>query len=124
MCGRWSAVRWLVRLIFAHNFGSGPKILDSDWALFFTGVVNGVRSQEGRRLLSEAITGRNLLSSYPRKTSLLQGDRFEENLIYSKEDSKACFGAINPFHLFINNNLEEVFSDSVTQKGHHRLINS
>lgn len=38
----------------------------------------------------------------------------ELSLIYSKEELKACRGAVDLFQIFMENNLEEVFSETVT----------
>lgn len=38
----------------------------------------------------------------------------ELGLIYSKEEFRACFRAMNLFHMFMSNNLEEDFSETIT----------
>ncbi|KAI9520609.1 hypothetical protein NQZ68_015148 [Dissostichus eleginoides] len=55
---------------------------------------------------------RNNLKAYP----MLNGSKLktELSLIYSKEEFKACLGAMDLFQLFMENNLEEVFSETVT----------
>lgn len=40
--------------------------------------------------------------------------RTELGLIYSKEGFSSCFGAVDLFQVFMENNLEEVFSETVT----------
>ncbi|XP_049336876.1 uncharacterized protein LOC125802536 [Astyanax mexicanus] len=54
----------------------------------------------------------NTLKAYP----VLNGGKLktELSLIYSKEEFKACCGAVGLLQLFMENNLEEVFSETVT----------
>ncbi|XP_030612064.1 zinc finger MYM-type protein 1-like [Archocentrus centrarchus] len=54
----------------------------------------------------------NTLKAYP----VLNRDKLktELTLIYSKEEFKACCGAVGLLQLFMENNLEEVFSETVT----------
>lgn len=58
----------------------------------------------------DALSG--TLKAYP----MLNGSKLktELSLIYSKKDFRACCGAVDLLHLFIENNLEEVFSETVT----------
>ncbi|KAI4796154.1 hypothetical protein KUCAC02_029415, partial [Chaenocephalus aceratus] len=55
---------------------------------------------------------RNALKAYP----MLNGSKLttELSLIYSKEEFKACRVAMDLFQLFMENHLEEVFSETVT----------
>ncbi|XP_030580871.1 uncharacterized protein LOC115777175 [Archocentrus centrarchus] len=54
----------------------------------------------------------NTLKAYP---VLNRGKlKTELTLIYSKEEFKACCGAVGLLQLFMENNLEEVFSETVT----------
>ncbi|KAG1933968.1 zinc finger MYM-type protein 1-like [Pimephales promelas] len=52
------------------------------------------------------------LKAYP----VLNGSKLktELSLIYCKEDFRACCGAVDLLQLFIENNLEEIFSETVT----------
>lgn len=52
------------------------------------------------------------MKAYP----MLSGSKLktELSLIYSKEEFRACRGAVDLFQLFMENNLEEVFSETVT----------
>ncbi|XP_030581661.1 zinc finger MYM-type protein 1-like [Archocentrus centrarchus] len=54
----------------------------------------------------------NTLKAYP----VLNGGKLktELTLIYSKDEFKACCGAVGLLQLFMENNLEEVFSETVT----------
>ncbi|KAM9425523.1 zinc finger MYM-type protein 1-like [Pholidichthys leucotaenia] len=54
----------------------------------------------------------SILKAYP----MLSGGKLETelSLIYSKEEFRACRGAVDLFQLFMQNNLEEVFSETVT----------
>ncbi|KAL6455129.1 hypothetical protein MHYP_G00311090 [Metynnis hypsauchen] len=53
----------------------------------------------------------NTIKAYP---VLHQGElKTELSLIYSKEEFKACCGAVDLFQLFMQNNLEEVFPETV-----------
>lgn len=47
---------------------------------------------------------------------MLNGSKLktELSLIYSKDEFKACCGAVDLFQLFMDNNLGEVFSETVT----------
>lgn len=47
---------------------------------------------------------------------MLNGSKLktELGLIYSKDEFKACRGAVDLFQLFMENNLDEVFSEAVT----------
>ncbi|XP_034720673.1 uncharacterized protein LOC117939438 [Etheostoma cragini] len=56
------------------------------------------------------------LSSTVKAYPMLSGSKLkmELSLIYSKEEFKACRGAVDLFQLFMENNLEEVFSETVT----------
>ena len=40
--------------------------------------------------------------------------RMEMSLIYGKDEFKSCCDAVDLFQLFVDNNLSEVFSDTVT----------
>ena len=55
---------------------------------------------------------RNTLKAYP----MLNGSKLktELSLIYSKDEFKACSGAVDLFQLFMENNVAEVFSETVT----------
>ncbi len=52
------------------------------------------------------------LKAYP----VLNGSKLktELSLIYCKEEFRTCLGAVDLLHLFMENNLEEVFSETVT----------
>jgi len=52
------------------------------------------------------------MKAYP----MLSGSKLktELSLIYSKDEFSACRGAVDLFQLFMENNLEEVFSETVT----------
>ncbi|KAK0136714.1 Zinc finger MYM-type protein 1 [Merluccius polli] len=52
------------------------------------------------------------LKAYP----MLNGSKLktELSLIYGKEEFKSCCGAVDLFQLFVDNNLSEVFSETVT----------
>ncbi|CAM4328207.1 unnamed protein product [Leuciscus chuanchicus] len=56
------------------------------------------------------------LSSTIRAYPMLNGSKLktELSLIYSKQEFSACRGAVDLFQLFMENNLEEVFSETVT----------
>jgi hypothetical protein len=56
------------------------------------------------------------LSSTIRAYPMLNGSKLktELSLIYSKQEFCACRGAVDLFQLFMENNLEEVFSETVT----------
>ncbi|CAM4510464.1 unnamed protein product [Leuciscus chuanchicus] len=56
------------------------------------------------------------LSSTIRAYPMLSGSKLktELSLIYSKQEFSACRGAVDLFQLFMENNLEEVFSETVT----------
>ncbi|XP_061403240.1 zinc finger MYM-type protein 1-like [Lethenteron reissneri] len=56
------------------------------------------------------------LSSTMKAYPMLSGSKLktELSLIYSKEEFRACRGAVDLFQLFMENNLEEVFSETVT----------
>ncbi|KAJ8375420.1 hypothetical protein SKAU_G00060000 [Synaphobranchus kaupii] len=55
---------------------------------------------------------RSTLKAYP----MLNGSKLktELSLIYSKDEFKACCGAVDLFQLFMENNVAEVFSETVT----------
>ena len=54
----------------------------------------------------------NTLKAYP----MLNGSKLktELGLLYSKDEFQACRGAVDLFQLFMENNLGEVFSETVT----------
>ncbi|KAF3851540.1 hypothetical protein F7725_005346, partial [Dissostichus mawsoni] len=71
-------------------------------------LLQGDRFEEYKMAFPEDAL-RKTLKAYP----MLNGSKLktELSLIYSKEEFKACRGAMDLFQLFMENNLEEVFSE-------------
>lgn len=76
-----------------------------------------------RRLGPHRNTGeRFFFITHPVRTTLLRGHRFEQSqtafpddaLMLHSESSKTCWGAAGRLQLFMENNLQGVFSDGVT----------
>ncbi|KAK0152291.1 Zinc finger MYM-type protein 1 [Merluccius polli] len=65
-----------------------------------------------RRALEEEDHSRIAAEAYP----MLNGSklRTELSLIYGKDEFKSCCGAVDLFQLFMDNNLSDVFSETVT----------
>ncbi|XP_039648866.1 zinc finger MYM-type protein 1-like [Perca fluviatilis] len=74
-------------------------------------LLQGDRFEEYKDTFPE-----DALSSTMKAYPMLSGSKLktELSLIYSKEEFKACRGAVDLFQLFMENNLEEVFSETVT----------
>ncbi|XP_008273895.1 zinc finger MYM-type protein 1-like [Stegastes partitus] len=74
-------------------------------------LLQGDRFEEHHKSFPEAAL-HSTLKAYP----MLNGRKLktELGLIYSKEEFRACCGAMELFQLFMENNVEEVFSETVT----------
>lgn len=74
-------------------------------------LLQGDRFEQFMVVFPEDALSRTL-KAYP----VLNGSKLktELSLIYCKEDFRACCGAVDLLQLFIENNLEEIFSETVT----------
>ncbi|KAL6455123.1 hypothetical protein MHYP_G00364300 [Metynnis hypsauchen] len=102
-----SSTREVCDLILGHTRG---RFSFTDHLVSATLLQGNRFEQYNTAFPEEALS--NTIKAYP---VLRQGElKTEVSLIYSKEEFKACCGAVGLFQLFMQNNLEEVFPETVT----------